>query len=98
MDRPALRIDFIHRGTPRSEAYEIAGLAASAIADPHLAGRLDARGGYRWSLLDAAGGVAIHRRRTGRRAARRVPRDALRALDRRRDAAPGAPRRARRLR
>lgn len=61
MDRPALRIDFVHRGTPRSEAYEIAGLAASAIADPHLAGRLDARGGYRWSLHDDGGRVLASR-------------------------------------
>ncbi|MBX3607936.1 MAG: hypothetical protein KF788_21865 [Piscinibacter sp.] len=57
----ALRIDFLHRGTPRSEAYAIAGWAASTAADPHCRGRLDPRGGYRWSLLDAGGGVLASR-------------------------------------
>lgn len=57
----ALRIDLLHRGTPRNEAYAIAGWAASALADPHRRGRLDERGGYRWSLLDARGGVIASR-------------------------------------
>lgn len=57
----ALRIDFFHRATPRSEAYEIAGWAASNAADPHLGGRLDPRGGHRWSLRDATGRVLASR-------------------------------------
>lgn len=57
----ALRIDFVHRGTPRSEAYGIAGWAASATADPHRRHALDARGGHRWSLHDAAGRVLASR-------------------------------------
>ncbi len=57
----ALRIDVVHRATPRSERYEIAGWAASAAADPHVRGRLDERGGHRWSLHDAQGRVLASR-------------------------------------
>lgn len=56
-----LRIDFLHGGTPRREVYSIAGWAASAVADPHRRGRLDERGGYRWSLHDAQGRVLASR-------------------------------------
>jgi hypothetical protein len=61
MSPTALRIDFFHRGTPRTEAYEVAGWAASTAADPHRSGRLDERGGYRWSLRDGAGRVLASR-------------------------------------
>lgn len=61
MSANALRIDLLHRGTPRSEAYTIAGWAASTAADPHCHARLDERGGHRWSLHDAAGRVLASR-------------------------------------
>lgn len=52
---PALRIDFLHAGTPAAEQYTVAGWFASAAADPHRRGQLDPRGGYRWTLLDGDG-------------------------------------------
>lgn len=51
----ALRIDFLHSGTPGGERYEVSGWCASATADPHRRGQLDPRGGYRWTLLDGDG-------------------------------------------
>lgn len=61
MDRPALRIDFLHAGTPAGERYQIAAWAASASADPHGRGQPDPRGGYRWTLFDERGVVLASR-------------------------------------
>lgn len=58
---PALRVDLLHHGTPRSEAYTVAGWAASAAPQPFRRGRLDARGGHRWTLLGADGAVLASR-------------------------------------
>jgi hypothetical protein len=46
----ALRLDWVHSGTPGSEQYELVRAAPSGAADPHRAEGPDPRGSYRWSV------------------------------------------------
>lgn len=57
----ALRLDLFHLGSQQAEQYELVQLGASSFADPHVRGRPDARGTYRWTVSDATGAVVASR-------------------------------------
>jgi hypothetical protein len=61
LTRHALRIDFTHGGSQHDEAYVVVSAVQCTRADPHVAGALDARGGYRWAVEDAHGALVASR-------------------------------------
>lgn len=61
MTQASLRLDFAHGGSQHDEAYVVVSAVQCARADPHLAGALDPRGGYRWAVNDAHGALVASR-------------------------------------